>query len=186
MGWRRMDAGLARSRRIRQLQQLSKVQDTAGLHLELGELLHDKGDYQGAARALQRALDIAPELLRAHYFAGRALLEMGKAEGAVAHLEYVTGEDPRYLYGEGLIALGRAYEAAGRGDDAFAAYERALGVTSIAEAVYRHAMMLRARGDEGRARENLERLVRESSAVPHFKPVRDRPWIRAAKRALRG
>ncbi len=183
--WRRTGAGLQRNRRLKELHNLSKIQDTAALHLEMGELYYDKGEYLPAVEALKRALDIDAELVRAHYFAGRALLQLKRADGAIAHLEYVTEEDPRYLYGEAMLALAQAYEAANRRDEAFQACGKAVGMTNIAEAVYRHAMMLVERGEKNEAKTQLKRLVHEASAFPHFKPSRDRKWIGEAKKALK-
>ncbi len=185
MGWRRIAVAMQRDRRLKELRNLAKIQDTAALHLEMGELFFDRKEYRQAVESLKRALDIDPELMRAHYFAGRSLLQLDRPDGAIAHLEYVTDSDPRYLYGEAMLALARAYQSAGRGDEAFATCERALETTGIAEAVCLHAGMLAERGERERAREQLERLVREASAFPHFKPSRDRKWIAEAKKALK-
>lgn len=183
-GWRRFDTRIRRARRLRQLRGLAKIQDTAAIHQELGELLCERGEHAQAILSLRRALDLAPDMLRAHYFAGHALRALGRHDGAVAHLEYVVDADPKYLYGEGMLSLARALEAAGRRDEAFAACERALAISSIPEIVHMHATMLRERGETDRARAELERLVREADAFPHFQPARDRQWIRAAKKLL--
>jgi len=184
-GWRRFDTRFQKARRLKHLKDLSKIQDTAALHQELGELLYEKGENMQAIASLQRALELAPDMLRAHYYAGRALQALGEPEGAVAHLEYVVDADPKYLYGEAYVALARALEASGRRDDAFAACERALAISSIPEVVCMHATMLRDRGERDRARTELERLVREANAFPHFQPARDKQWIRAARKMLK-
>ena len=60
--------------------------------------------------------------------AGQAALEKGDTATAIRELEAVTGADPKLV--EARVLLGRAYEKAGRRDDAIGQYQAALALQS--------------------------------------------------------
>ena len=55
--------------------------------VEQGMRLVSEGDYVPAARALARAVALAPRDARAHYYLGLAYAGLGRSEASVNHLE---------------------------------------------------------------------------------------------------
>jgi len=84
------------------------------------EFLYEYGDtlvrLEGAAAGLprlERAIAAQPSLIAARAAFGKALLEAGRPQDAIAHLEAVVSTDPALW-----LALSKAYKAAGRDADA--------------------------------------------------------------------
>jgi len=106
------------------------------------------------------ALRTSPGVL-SRYSRGLNHLHAGNFLEAIPLLQQVTRRDPDYL--PGWMALSRAYEAQGRGDDAVSAAEQA--VRSAGDRQGRLALEARARlalldGDHQTAIDILERLLR--------------------------
>ncbi len=181
-GWRRLDVSFKRGRRLKELKRLSAVQDTAGLWLEMGELHLQRGEWKDALEALRRAIDHDAELLKAQYYAGLALIQLGRFEQATVPLQYVVEMEPDYQFGEARLALAHALSSAGKKSEAIDVYTAILERHNYPEAVLRHALLVAERGDRASARAALERLVREAQA--HTPPRKDRKWIREAKKEL--
>lgn len=179
-GARRIDVSWKRWSRLRELKRLAAVQDTPGLWLEMGELHMQRREWMDALKALQRTLDLDETLLRAHFLAGSALAEIGRADAALAHLDYVLEHDASYAFGEAQLQRGRALESLGRIEEARDAYAKVVARHTYGEAVYRHAMMLEKTGDGLAAIAALDRMVREASLAPR----KDRQWIRRARTEL--
>ncbi|MGA2811744.1 MAG: tetratricopeptide repeat protein [Candidatus Acidiferrum sp.] len=76
--------------------------------LDLGEVDLELRDYAGATRALDRALELSPELDAAHLQLGYALLAQGYAEKAIPHLERVHAAE---ALGIARIETGQYQEA---------------------------------------------------------------------------
>jgi hypothetical protein len=179
-GARQIDVSWKRWSRLRQLKQLAAVQDTAGLWLEMGELHFQRREWMEALKALQRTLDLDDSLLKAHFLAGSALIEIGRHDAALAHLDYVLEHEATYGFGEAQLRRGRALETLGRIEEARDAYGQVVARHTYGEAVYRHAVLQAKTGNTAAAITALERMVREAAMAPR----RDRPWIRLAKTEL--
>jgi tetratricopeptide (TPR) repeat protein len=95
-------------------------------HAELGDVLLEAGDAEGAISALDRALELEPE----HWFAlatkGQVLRAQGHAQEAVALLAHVVEQidDEPWI----LTELGEALRLSGRNDEALAALDAALAI----------------------------------------------------------
>lgn len=90
----------------------------------LGADYLQSGDMARAAESLGRAVELRPDKVRFHRMLVQSLFGCGRVEEAIPHIEFIldrgsgTGADWA-LYGEAL-------KAAGRGEDAQAAFRRAL------------------------------------------------------------
>lgn len=96
-------------------------------HLNLGRLLHERGDVARAEVHYRTALDTDPESARAFYNLGVALEDQGRRSGAVEAYQAALGLDPELAVAH--FNLSRLLEALGRPADALAhlaAYKRIL------------------------------------------------------------
>ena len=88
----------------------------AQVHYNLGWVMFERGDYQGAASALKQAVDLEPRWLLARRKLADALVHLGDAAGALEHLQYVLQfeRDPDLHCNVGALlqSLGRRDEAA--------------------------------------------------------------------------
>ena len=181
IGWRGLDVSIKRRRRLRELKRLSIVQDTAGLWLEMGELHFQRREWNEALEALRRAIDHDPELLKAQYYAGCALLETNRPQQAIVPLDYVVDQQGDYAFGAARMALGRALAEAGRAEEALAQFDEVLLANNYPEAVVRRAGVLNTLGRTAEAKDSLTRLVREEALFAR----KDRKWVKQARRMIK-
>ncbi|WP_158508871.1 tetratricopeptide repeat protein [Gemmatirosa kalamazoonensis] len=92
----------------------------------LGERLRGRGDARGAARAIERALEVRPGDARLLAALGEALGAAGDATSAAARYREALAHDPAQPLT--LVNLGVALEAAGDAGGAAEAYQRALSL----------------------------------------------------------
>jgi serine/threonine-protein kinase len=98
-----------------------------------GVALLYSGDVPEAAASLKRALVRAPGFAMAQAMLGAVMLETGRLDLALSHLEAAESLDP---LGLGHIDLPRAYIYSGRWDDAMREYERARDQPRFANRIY--------------------------------------------------
>jgi len=90
----------------------------------LGTILQQTGQAAAALPAMQKAAELAPDDVEAHYNLGVILQAFGRHDEAAASLRRALQRRPDLA--EGHYNLGTSLQALGRLDDAVACYERAL------------------------------------------------------------
>lgn len=100
--------------------------DDAEAHSNLGAVLRELGQQDGATTSYRRALQINPDYAEAHNNLGISLQETGQLEDAVASYRRAIQIKPGYA--EPNNNLGTALRELGRLDDAVASYRRALQI----------------------------------------------------------
>ncbi len=176
---------LTERRRKRQLENRVKTDPLPGHLAELGELNYKDGKFKPAVELLTKAIESGIDHDEARYFLGRSYEKLGDYENAMEHLIKVVRKDPRFKFGEAMMALGRACEATGRRQDAEAAYRRVLDYNTYAQARYRLAMILDADGKKDETRSLMQKIVDESVDEPRFAKNKEGPYISKAKAWLR-
>ncbi|MBI2504364.1 MAG: tetratricopeptide repeat protein [Candidatus Latescibacteria bacterium] len=120
--------------------------DYADAWAELGNLLFDQGDGQGAEEAYTQALRFNPSLEGVHYNLGNVAQGRGEWEAAIAHYQDALRCNPRYA--EARNNMGQAFEAQGRRIEALAEYRQALALNpELAQAWYNLAVALEREGE---------------------------------------
>lgn len=119
--------------------------DYADAWAELGNLLYDRGDTQGAEEAYQQALKYSPSLEGVHYNLGNLAQGRGEWAAAIAHYQDALRCNPDYA--EARNNMGQAFEAQGRRAEALAEYREALVLNpELAQAWYNLAAFLERDG----------------------------------------
>ena len=92
--------------------------------VDLGLALFAKGNRRQGVHALRRAIELNPELPRAHYNLGMTLLSEGEADDAIAHFRQSVKSDPDFS----LVYFPLASELAKQGevDEAIRYFRRAI------------------------------------------------------------
>lgn len=95
----------------------------AGAPYNLGLVLENKGEGEGAAQAYARALRLDPDMAQAHNNLGSLCLRLGQAEPAYKHLKRATELQPAWP--EVHNSFGNVLKRLGRMEEARAAYKSA-------------------------------------------------------------
>lgn len=114
----------ARLEELNRLKAEAERKDDAASWLAYANAAWDLADYNTAAKAYKRVLDLDNKNLVAWRRMGILFFMSGYPKDAAQVLEVVVGVDPNDT--EALLFLGNAYSTLGRYDDAIAAWERYL------------------------------------------------------------
>lgn len=177
--------GFSRRKRIGLLEGLVLENPSAGNYEELGDLLLDEKKYQRAKECFDRALGVRTDSIDPFYKRGVCEFELGDFGAAVPDLERVVKEQPKYAYGRAQSLLARSLAKLGRVDEASAAFERLMALSTASESL---AMTAQFYFDQGRfadARETVRNLLARRATMPGFQRRRDRKWLRLARKIKR-
>ena len=177
--------GFDASRRIRELRARLATVDLPYVHYELGEALADRKRFAQALPHLEKAASGPEDIPEARYLLGICHARLGNHAKAIEYLAPIVKADPKFRFGAAYMQLGRSLLAAGRKDEALAAFEAILRNSSLSEARYHRTALLAERGEREAAKEGLTQLIAESADLPRFKYRQELTWIRKAKRLLR-
>ncbi len=182
----RIVGALDPERRYRQLTDELAVVDTIANRAALAEACLALGKFE-EARAQYVAILAAPQGDEPSFMLGRARAEFGLGEPALAvtTLDELKARWPQYQSPDADLLYGRALEAAGRVDEALAAYEGVAGAYPGQEPRVRRAELLAriGRGEEGRAlAAEIARDLRRSP--PHVRRAQSQ-WLAAADKLAR-
>jgi tetratricopeptide (TPR) repeat protein len=158
----------------------------ASAHYNLGLLYYQRGEYEPANKAFQRALEIDPQETDAHYQLGRIAREQGNLNEAIAHFEKVVRLAPNHSQYEIWRETGLVYYAAGQYPDALAMLDKFLAQRpSDAEARYWRGQTLAQLGHEVEAVEEMQTCVETVRTAPAYKYRVERRWLHQAQNFLR-
>jgi Tfp pilus assembly protein PilF len=127
-------------------------------HVNLAVELDARGDANGAAAHLERALVLRPDMLTARIALGNNLVRRGRADEAIAQYRAAIASDPTSA--RALNNLGWLQLQLGRLDEAIDSLERALRIDPGLATAHNDLGMARARrGESAAARAHFERAV---------------------------
>lgn len=172
-------------RRKGELERLAASEPLPGRLAELGELYFKEGDHAKAITALNHAIEEGIDHDEARYYLGRSYEGAGQPEEAIRHLVKVVRKDPKYKFGEALLALGRVCEASGQTKDAEAAYRQVLGAHTYAEPRLRLAKLLEKDDKIDQAGELMREIVENQRDQPRHVRRRDGHFVAQAKTWLK-
>jgi tetratricopeptide (TPR) repeat protein len=138
---------------------LAQHGDSAELNVVLGQAHAEQGDFEGAIRSLQRALELKPEVPEANAALGVIYLKQGKLAEAEAALKAELRGRPADL--KSLQNLAAVLELESRPEEALPLLRTALKTKpDLADARYLLGKILLAQGAAPEAAEHLEAAVR--------------------------
>jgi tetratricopeptide (TPR) repeat protein len=129
------------------------------------------GDYDDAARYLEKSLALDPASIEARYHLGRVLYQQNRFDLAIAAFQEVLRRDPGNVKAQDNLGL--SLEARNEIDAAIAAYRKAIelddGLAVPEEQPYLDLGILLAKSN--RAQEAIPFLLRASTIAPHHGTV---------------
>ena len=177
--------GPSRRRRIAALKVLIRDNPSAGNYEELGDLLLTERRFAEARAAFDAALAQRTDSVDPFYRRGCAEFELGDYAAAIADLERVVKQEPKYDYSRARCVLAQSLARAGRTADAEAAFDTLVASTTSAEATVSAAEFYAERGRTREARELADSLLARRATMPAYQKRRDRPFIGRAVKLLR-
>jgi tetratricopeptide (TPR) repeat protein len=143
--------------------------DSPGVHLNLGNALHEKKDLAGAVRAYRAALRLDPHFALAHIGLGNARYDNKDVEGAIRAYQAALEIDPNYALAH--FHLGYALDGKGNLEGAIREYRAALNIAP--DDAMAHTNLGKALADkkdlEGAIREFQTAIKIDSGLIPaHF------------------
>ena len=170
--------------RIRQIRARIHHLDHARDHLDLADALFAKGKFRDAEASYRASLQREPADVDAVAHLGQCLMRLGRPAEARPLLEQVMEKDPRHDYGHTQMALAEACASTGDVASALVAWEQVNRHHSYPRARVQYAEMLFSRGQRDAAMALVQEVIEDDEHAPRFQRVRDKRWIRRARRLL--
>jgi hypothetical protein len=173
--------GVARRRKINQLEALVKENPSAGNYEELAELHLDEKHFARARDCYDKA--ISPRTDHVDPFYRRAIAEIHLRDfaAAVRDLEHVIERDPKYDFHRAVGLLAHAYACSGQADKAAEYFQRATEVSQLSETYLNFAAFLESQKKTAEAREWVDRVLATKVMMPRYLQRRERHWFRRAR-----
>lgn len=172
----------SRRKRLQALEAIVQENPAVGNLEELADLSFEEGQFARARELYDRVLGTSrPTSVDPFYRRGLSALALGDAPAAVADLERVVAEEPKYDLYRAAGMLASAYALAGQPDRAEQQFKAATSVSTLSETYYNYAAFLLDQNRRDEAREWAERILAKKPTMPRFAQRRERPWFQKAK-----
>jgi hypothetical protein len=187
------DAGLLRTsfqvfprrRHIRQLQVALIDNPSVGNYEELGDLYFEDGQYAQARECFDKVLAVSPDSVYAHYRRALASIARDDFRAAVADLECVVSQDPKYDYQRAAGLLAHSLARTGQPDRALKLFADVTELSTLSETQYNYASLLADQGRPDEAREWAAKILNKKFTMPAYLRRRERQWFRKAAALLK-
>jgi tetratricopeptide (TPR) repeat protein len=158
----------------------------ASAHYNLGLIHQQRGEYEKAKAAFQRAIEIDVDEIDAHYQLGRIALEEQLLADAIQHFDEVVSRDEQHSQYEVWREIGHAYLQANQLEDARFALETFLAKRPFdAEALYHYGLTLHKLGQSEKASMQMRAVIEAVNSSPSYKQRSERRWLKEAEGFLR-
>jgi hypothetical protein len=177
---------MGRRRRIRDLETAVLDNPSIGNLEELADQYLDEGRFARARELYDRVIASGrANSLHPYYRRGVAAIALGDFTAALADLESVVSNDPKYDFHRAIGLLAHAHGRAGDPDKADALFKSATAISTLSETYYNYATFLTGRQQTAEAREWAERILAKKPTMPRYLRRRERPWFRKATALLK-
>jgi hypothetical protein len=172
--------GLSKRKRIRTLEAIVLENPSAGNYEELGDLLLEQKDYARARQCFDKALAQRTDSLDPFYRRGLAAFHLGDYQDALADLERVVRENPKYDFSRARLFYARSLANVGRTAEAEAAFRQLVETSTTTESLCEAADFFAAQNRRGDARALVDKILARKITMPAYQRRRERPWLRRA------
>ncbi|HXT69718.1 MAG TPA: tetratricopeptide repeat protein [Vicinamibacterales bacterium] len=176
----------ARQRRLKELEIIVEDNAAVGNLEELADLSFDEGQFARARELYDRVLKASrPTSVDPFYRRGLSALALGDPAAAVADLERVVAQEPKYDFYRATGMLASAYAMAGQPDRAEAQFQSATSISTLSETYFNYANFLADQKRTEEARNWAQRILDKKRSMPRFAQRQERPWFQKAKALLK-
>jgi tetratricopeptide (TPR) repeat protein len=157
----------------------------ADAHVQLGLIYLDRRQKTRALEHFQQAVQIDKEEIDANYELGRIARKNGELQKALDHFEVVLEQDDKYRLSEIWREIGATYLDAGMLKEAGDALEKFVDRRAVdPEGLYYLGRVMKAKGDNDRARDLFEEAVQAARTSPYFRSRQLGQWSKLAQKEL--
>jgi hypothetical protein len=177
---------MGRRRRIRDLETAVLDNPSIGNLEELADQYLDEGRFARARELYDKVIASGrANSLHPYFRRGVAAIALDDFTAALADLESVVSNDPKYDFHRAIGLLAHAHGRAGDPDKADALFKSATAISTLSETYYNYATFLAGRQQTAEAREWAERILAKKPTMPRYLRRRERPWFRKATALLK-
>jgi hypothetical protein len=173
------------ARRIKELEQQIELADTYQNRILLGEAYAAAARYEDALAMFNKALT---GIYKDDPFAiGKRALTYyvsGNHQKALQDFEHALAVAGKLNEKEQLI-YAMILETMGKNNEALKAYEKAVMIATGLEAEYRQGKLIQKLGDENKAQDIFEHMIRKAKSSPGYFRRKESKWINLAKEELK-
>jgi tetratricopeptide (TPR) repeat protein len=157
----------------------------ADAHVQLGLIYLDRRQEARACEHLTKAIDIDKDEIDANYELGRVARKKGELQKALDHFSIVVEQDDKYRLSEIWREIGATYLDAGMLNEAADALEKFVDRRAVdPEGLYYLGRVLKAKGENDRARELFEEAIQAARSSPYFRSKQLGQWSKLAQKEL--
>lgn len=157
----------------------------ADAHVQLALIYLQRRQESRALEHLVKAVEIDKTEIDANYELGRLAREHGELQKALDHFAIVVEQEDKYRLSEIWREIGATYLAAGMLNEAFDALEKFVDRRPVdPEGLYYFGKVLKAKGDNERAREIFEQAVQSARTSPYFRSKQLGRWSKLAEKEM--
>lgn len=157
----------------------------ADAHVQLGLIYLQRRQESRAVEHFTKAIAIDVEEIDANYELGRLARTHGELQKALDHFTIVVGQDDKFRLSEIWREIGATYLSAGMQNEASDALEKFVERRNVdPEGLYYLGKLLKARGENERAREMFESAIESAKTSPFFRSKQLGQWAKLAQKEL--
>ncbi len=157
----------------------------ADAHVQLGLIYLERRQPSRAIEHFTKAIEIDKTEIDANYELGRIARERGDLQKALDHFAIVVEQNDKFRLSEIWREIGATYLDAGMLAEAYEPLERFVERRNVdPEGLYYFGKLLKAKGDEARAREMFESAIESARTSPYFRSRQLGQWAKLAEREL--
>jgi hypothetical protein len=157
----------------------------ADAHVQLGLIYLERRQEARAIEHFNKAVDIDDEEIDANYELGRLARNRGELQKALDHFEVVVEQDDKYRLSEIWREVGATYLDAGMLKEAGDALEKFVDRRPVdPEGLYYLGRVMKAKGENDRARELFQEAVQAAKTSPFFRSKQLGQWSKLAQKEL--
>jgi tetratricopeptide (TPR) repeat protein len=157
----------------------------ADAHVQLGIIYLDRRQESRAVEHFTKAIEIDKEEIDANYELGRIARQHKDLQKALDHFAIVVEQNDKFRLSEIWREIGATYLDAGMLNEAHEPLEKFVDRRPVdPEGLYYFGKLLKAKGDETRAREMFESAIESARTSPYFRSRQLGQWAKLAQKEL--
>lgn len=157
----------------------------ADAHVQLGIIYLERRQEARAVEHFTKAIEIDSEEIDANYELGRIARRNKDLQKALDHFAIVVEQDDRFRLSEIWREIGATYLDAGMLNEAHEPLEKFVERRPVdPEGLYYFGKLLKAKGEEDRAREMFESAIESARTSPYFRSRQLGQWAKLASKEL--
>jgi len=157
----------------------------ADAHVQLGIIYLDRRQEARALEHFNKAIAIDKEEIDANYELGRIARQHKALQKALDHFAIVVEQDDKFRLSEIWREIGATYLDAGMLNEAYEPLDKFVTRRNVdPEGLYYFGKLLKAKGENDRAKEMFESAIQSAKTSPYFRSRQLGQWAKLAQKEL--